>query len=111
MSKIDEVKTKIRAGEINEAMSIAMAEAMKIEFVTSLSEDGGKSISVAFRTLIDLLQNEIENEFKESSESNSAIKQVENLHFQEVAIAHQRILQNVQSLQQMFELLQDNLKK
>ena len=108
MSKIEEVKAKIRAGEIDEAMSIAMAEAMKIEVVTALSEDEGQSSTVYFRTLIDLLQNEIDNEFSESFTEHKTAKQIEKLHFKEVQIAHKIILQNIQSLQKMFKILQDN---
>ncbi len=108
MSKIEEVKAKIRAGEINEAMSIAMAESMKIEVLTTLSEEEGQSSTVYFRTLIDLLQNEIDNEFSESFAENKTAKQVEKIHFHEVEIAHETILKNIQSLQQMFEILQSN---
>ncbi len=111
MSKIEEVKAKIKAGEINEAMSMAMAEAMKIEVVTTLAEEDKQPSNVYLRTLIDLLQNEIDNEFGESFTNNRNASQVEKLHFQEVEIAHGRILQNIQSLQKMFALLQDNLDK
>lgn len=107
MSKIAEVKAKIRAGEIDEAMSIAMAESMKIEVVTTLSKGEGQSSTVCFRTLIDLLQNEIDNEFSESVAQNQVGKKVEKLHFQEVKIAHQRILSNIKSLKKMFEILQN----
>ena len=108
MSKIEEVKAKIRSGEINEAMSIALAESMKIEVVTTLSEKEGQSATVYFRTLINLLENEIDNEFSESFEQNTTAKKVEKLHFQEVKNAHERILKNIQSLQKMFAILQEN---
>lgn len=111
MSTIEEVKAKIKAGEINEAMSMAMAEAMKIEVVTTLVEEEKSPSTVYFRTLIDLLQNEIDNEFGESFSTHQNAVQIQKLHFQEVEIAHERILQHIQSLQKMFVLLQDNLEK
>lgn len=100
MSKIEEVKAKIRNGEIEEAMSIAMSEVMKIEIVTTTNEENN---STSCRTFIDLLHNEIDHELGDA--------QVENLHFQEVEKAHEKILQNAQSLQKMFGILQQNLDK
>ncbi|MBL1208853.1 hypothetical protein [Geminocystis sp. GBBB08] len=102
MSKIEEVKAKIRHGEIEEAMAMAMSEVMKIEIVT-ITNDQYNSPLASCRTFIDLLQNEIDNELGDNS--------VEHLHFQEVDKAHEKILQNAQSLQKMFNLLQENIDK
>lgn len=109
MSKIEEVKAKIRAGEINEAMTIAMTEAMKMEVVTTLSDGDENSSAVHFRTLIDLLHNEIDNQFGAPVTDNKTAAQLEKLHFQQVEVAHDRVLQNLQSMQQMFTLIKDNL--
>lgn len=100
MSKIEEVKAKIRDGDIDQAMAIAMSEALKIEIVTSSSQDGN------FRSTVNLLENEIEHELGNSLGDNC--DQIKKLHFQEVGNANQRILQNIQSLQTMFNLLQEN---
>jgi uncharacterized protein with PIN domain len=100
MSKIEEVKAKIRNGEIEEAMAMAMSEVMKIEIVTITNEQHNSS-SPSCRTFIDLLHNEIDHELGDA--------QVENLHFQEVEKAHEKILQNAQSLQKMFNILRHNL--
>ena len=108
MSKIEEVKAKIRNGEIDEAMAIAMSEALKLEIVTSSSENAEPSNSIYFRSIIDLLENEIENELGESFGNSQANNHIEKIHFQEVETAHQKILQNIQSLQQMFSLIQNN---
>ncbi|AFZ46163.1 hypothetical protein Cyast_0180 [Cyanobacterium stanieri PCC 7202] len=102
MSKIEEVKGKIRDGDIDQAMAIAMSEALKIEIVTSSSQDGN------FRSTVNLLENEIEHELGESLDGNNNSDQIKQLHFQEVENANQRILQNIQSLQTMFNLLQEN---
>lgn len=98
MSRIEDVKAKIREGKLEDAMAMAMAEAMRIQIVTS-SNQTGKEISC--HSTIDLLENEIEHELGD--------KTLENRHFRELDQAHSRILQNVESLQQMFNLLQNNL--
>jgi hypothetical protein len=108
MSKIEEVKAKIRNGDIDEAMAIAMSEALKLEIVTSSSENSQPSQAIHLRTVIDLLENEIENELGESFGNTANNNNIEKIHFQEVETAHQKILQNIQSLQKMFSLIQNN---
>lgn len=102
MSKIEEVKAKIINGETEEAMAIAMSEVMKIEIVTTTHEQNN-SLSSSCRTIINLLQNEIEHDLGDSH--------IEKLHFQEVAKAHDKILQNAQSIQKMFNILQTNISE
>ncbi len=98
MSNIEQVKVKIKEGKLDEAMAMAMVEAMKLEIITATNSVNNSS---SCRTSIDLLENEIEHELGDST--------LENFHFSEVENAHNKILQNVQSLQKMFAILQDNL--
>ena len=100
MSKIEEVKAKIKEGKLDEAMAMAMVEAMKLEIITtSTNQDNSSSC----RTLIDLLENEIEHELGDN--------RLEKFHFSQVEQAHGQMLQNVQSLQKMFTFLQKNMDK
>ncbi|GAB4322922.1 MAG: hypothetical protein Kow0091_30300 [Geminocystis sp.] len=100
MSKIEEVKAQIRQGNLEEAMAIAISEAMKIEIMTAnINGDD----STACHSLIDLLENEIEHQLGDKS--------LENIHFEELENAHNHILQNVQSLQQMFVILKKNYQE
>lgn len=100
MSNIEEIKDKIKAAKLDEAMAMAMIQAMKLEIVTTNSNQNNSS---SCRTVINLLENEIENELGDSS--------LEKFHFAEVEKAHGKIVENVQSLQKMFALLQDNIDK
>ena len=100
MNNIEEVKEKIKQGKLDEAMAMAMIEAMKLEIVTSSSNPNSSS---SCRTFINILENEIEHELGDSS--------LEKFHFLEVEKAHSKILENVQSLQKMFTILQDNMDK
>ncbi len=111
MDTIAEIKAKIKNGEIKEAKSIALTEAMKIELITSLNESTDTTTDIYFRTVIDLLENEIDNEFCHSLNKEENTKKLEKMHLEEVEIAHQRILQNVQSLQKMFTIIEDNFDK
>ncbi|MGY6530381.1 MAG: hypothetical protein ACXITR_10680 [Cyanobacterium sp.] len=108
MSKIQEIKAQIRDGNIDQAMAIAMSEALKIEIVTSSSPHQQPNQDIHFRSTVNLLENEIENELGGSFENQDNNEKIQKIHFQEVENAHQRILQNIQSLQNMFTLLQEN---
>lgn len=100
MSNIEEIKEKIKQGKLDEAMAMAMIQAMKLEIVTTSSNHNNPS---SCRTVINLLENEIENELGDSS--------LEQFHFAEVEKAHSQIVENVQNLQKMFALLQENIGK
>ena len=77
MSNIEEVKEKIKQGKLDEAMAIAMIEAMKLEIVTTNSNPENAS---SCRTFINVLENEIKHELGDSS--------LEDFHFSEVEKAH-----------------------
>ena len=98
MSNTEEVKTKIKQGKLDEAMTLAMIEAMKLEIVTNVS-----NVDDSCRTSLSLLENKIEHQLGSQN--------LQSFHFSEVEKAHSKILENVQNLQQMFTLLQDNLNK
>jgi hypothetical protein len=105
MSILEEVKAKIKAGEINEAMSMAMSEVMKLEIITSLSDVNEKLSSPHLCTVIDLLENEIDYQISEELISNDLYEQIKQIHHQQVQQGNERILKNVESLQKMFSML------
>ncbi len=111
MSILEEIKAKIKAGEINEAMSMAISEALKLEIVTSLSEVEQQPSTNYLRTLINLLGNEMEYQVSEPLISNSAYNYVKQVHFEQVEQGNERILKNVESLQKMFSMMNDNLSE
>jgi ABC-type Zn uptake system ZnuABC Zn-binding protein ZnuA len=111
MSKLEEVKAKIQAGELSDAMSIAISEAMKLEIVTFLSENEDQPSPPYLRTLIDLLDNEIEYQISEQLMNNNFYNQIKQVHVEQVQQANERILKNVESLQKMFSLLNNSLKE
>jgi hypothetical protein len=109
MSRLEEVKAKIKAGELSDAMSLALSEAMKLEIVTFMSENEKQDSPLYLRTLIDLLENEIEYQISEQLMNNSFYNQIKEVHVEQVQQANERILKNVESLQKMFSLLQKSL--
>lgn len=108
---LEEIKAKIREGKIDEAMAIAMSEALKLEIVTSLSDSeiGKSSNSVYLRTFIDLLNNRIDYQISEDMLNNSAYNQIKEIHFEQVQQGNERIVKNLENLQKMFSVLKNTL--
>ncbi|MBF2057954.1 MAG: hypothetical protein IGQ45_12235 [Cyanobacterium sp. T60_A2020_053] len=107
MSKIDEVKALITAGEIEQARALVLGGALKIEIITSITDGDNSNSDPQIRSVIDLLNNEIEHELDQNILNHRHHQEINNLHFQEVEKAHDTILQNLQSLQQIFSLIQE----
>jgi hypothetical protein len=111
MSIFEEVKAKIKAGEIDEAMSIAMSQALKLEIVTCLSEVERQPSPPYLRTFIDLLDNEIEYQVSEQMMNDSSYNYIQQVHLEQMERGNERILKNIESLQKMFSLLNQTLSQ
>lgn len=106
---LEEVKAKIKTGEINEAMAIAFSQAIKLEIVTCISEGEKILSSTRLRTLIDLLNNEIDYQISEDLINNNSYNKFKQIHHSQVEQGNERIIKNVESLQKMFSVLNQTL--
>ena len=111
MSILEEIKAKIKAGEIDEAMSIAISEAMKLEIITSVSEVEPQISPPYLRTFIDLLKNEIEYQMSDQLLNHNSSNYIQKVHLEQVQQGNERILKNVESLQKMFSVLNHTLSE
>lgn len=107
MSKIDEVKALITAGDIEKARALVLGGALKIEIVTSITDGDNSHSDPQIKSIIDLLNNEIDHELDQNILNHDHYQEINNLHFQEVEKAHTTILQNLQSLQEIFALIEE----
>lgn len=106
---LEEIKAKIKHGEIDEAMSMTFSEVMKLEIITSVSDVNEKLSSPYLCTVIDLLENEIDCQISEELISDELYEQIKQIHNQQVQQGNERILKNVESLQKMFSMLNKTL--
>lgn len=109
MDMLETIKNKIKAGEINEAMSMAISEAMKLEIITSLSDASQQISSPYLRTFIDLLNNEVEYQISEELMNDSIYNNIKEIHNEQMHEGNERILKNIESLQKMFSMLNQTL--
>ena len=109
MSATEEFKQKILAGEIFEALTLAMSEATELEVTTWVSKTPGDDQQPQpgdyLRTRVNLVGGEIENEIGSRFVNSEVDKELLELHLQQVKEGHQTVLNNLESLQKMFVVL------
>ena len=96
MDNREKIEAKIQEGKFQEAMNMAILDAMTLQISTSSKDQPDQE----FRTTIDLLENEIENQLGDSS--------LEKFHFSQVQKTQDMMMNNITSLQKMFTLLQES---
>lgn len=115
MSASEEFKQKIQAGEIFEALTLAMSEATELEVTTWVSkipwEDSQPQPGDYLRTRINLVGGEIENEIGSKFIENEGSNAILDLHLHQVKEGHQTVLNNLESLQKMFVVLTSILQE
>ncbi|MDJ0532760.1 MAG: hypothetical protein QNJ70_09730 [Xenococcaceae cyanobacterium MO_207.B15] len=115
MTAIEEFKEKIQAGEIYDALSIAMSEAIELKITTWVASsetdnlDDGAKPGYRMRTRINLADGEVENEIGREFASNPAYEELQKLHLEQVQQGREIILNNLASLQKMFVMLNDTM--
>lgn len=109
MNTLTEIKEKIKAGEIDEAMTMAMAKAMKLEIITFVDDANKQPSPPYLRTIIDLLENEIEHQISEDLINHSSYEKLKQIHDLEVQKGNERILQNIESIQKLFTMIKKNI--
>lgn len=106
---IEDIKTKIKNGQINEAMAEAITEAMKIEIVTCLLDENQQPSNASIRSVIDLLNNEIDYQISEELIDDNFASQIKKIHHQQMLEANERMVKNIESLQTMFSMINNTL--
>ncbi len=95
MNTLEQVQAKIREGKIEEAKAIAFASLLRIEIETSSTLDDKSSCC---RSIIDILENQIEHHLKDES--------LTQLHLQEVQKSQEYLVKNSKTFQHLLSCLQ-----
>jgi hypothetical protein len=108
----NEFKAKIKAGNVKEALEMALAEAVELKVTTwvaqesngSESEETGASPNQKLETRINLLNNEIATEIGEQFVDGGAYSQLKAFHQEQVNQSHRLIQNNINCLQRLLSL-------
>lgn len=115
MSAMEEFRAKVMAGEIAEALSLAMSEAIELKVTTWVaSSDRSTSLSESqpgyrWRTRLDLVNGEVENEIGSEFINNPAYRELQRLHLEQVQQGRKILIANLETLQAMFAIFNDTL--
>ena len=112
MTPLEEFKEKVKAGEMFDALAIAMSESIELNITTSVASSKKKGIDETqpgyrMRTRINLVDGEVDNEIGKEFITNPAYAELQKLHLEQVKQGREIVLNNLASLQSMFAMLND----
>lgn len=112
MTPLEEFKAKIKAGEMFEALAIAMSESIELNITTWVASgeeqlEETSQPGYRMRTRINLVDGEVDNEIGREFVSNPAYAELQKLHLEQVKQGREILLNNLASLQSMFAILND----
>src|ERR687885_174846 len=110
MASSDDFKAQLKAGNIPEALALALSEAVALKFTTWVPSEEDVEISEAqpghrLRTRINMIEGEVEHEIGEEFIGNGRYRELKQFHLEQVAQGSQLIENNLKSLQKLFEVL------
>jgi hypothetical protein len=117
MTTIEEFREKIKAGEILDALTLAMSESMELKITTWVSSDSQSLDSeepppgYRLRTRINILEGEVENEIGSELIGKEAYAELQQLHLEQVEQSREILLKNLESLQKMMVVLTNTLSE
>lgn len=115
MTAIDEFKEKLKAGELFDALTIAMSEAIELKVTTWVSSSESESeepqAGNCLRTRINLVDGAVENEIGSEFIGNEAYRELQQFHLEQVREGREILLKNLESLQKMFVVLSNTMSQ
>jgi hypothetical protein len=110
MASSDDFKAQLKAGNITEAIALALSEAVELKFTTWVPSEEDVEASEAkpghrLRTRINMIEGEVEHEVGEEFIGNGRYRELKQFHLEQVAQGSQLIENNLKSLQKLFEVL------
>lgn len=109
MTPLEEFKEKVKAGQMFDALAIAMSESIELNITTSVASSkeglGETKPGYRMRTRINLVDGEVDNEIGREFVTNPAYAELQKLHLEQVKQGREIVLNNLASLQSMFATL------
>ncbi|HAJ64235.1 MAG TPA: hypothetical protein DCP31_37505 [Cyanobacteria bacterium UBA8543] len=111
MASSDDFREQLKAGNITEALALALGDAAELKITTWVASaaDEGEATEVEsghrLHTSINMIDGKIENEIGEQFLGNGPYRELRQFHAEQVAQGNQIIQNNLKSLQKLFEVL------
>ncbi len=111
MASSDDFREQLKAGNITEALALALSEAVELKITTWVAsvEDGIEADQAKpghrLRTRVNMIEGDIENEIGDQFLGYGRYRELRQFHLDQVAEGHKIIQDNLKSLQKLFEVL------
>ena len=115
MAASDDFRKKLKEGEILDALTLALGEAIELNITTWVSSENPLQVNQLpanqprpgnrMHTRINLVDGDIENEIGTEFMSSGSYGELREFHLQQVQEGRQIIQQNLESLQKIFVVL------
>src|SRR4028118_1207283 len=111
MASSDDFRKLLKAGNINEALAVALSKAVDLKITTWVApetddlETGEAKPGHRMRTHLNLIEAYIENEIGDQFIANGRYRELRQFHLEQVADSNKIIKNNLKSLQKLFEVL------
>ena len=111
MASSDDFREQLKAGNITEALALALSKAVELKITTwvASAEDGVDATEAKpghrLRTRINMIEGDIENEIGEQFLGYGPYRELRQFHLDQVAESNKIIQSNLKSLQKLFEVL------
>jgi hypothetical protein len=111
MASSDDFRKLLKAGNINEALAVALSKAVDLKITTWVApetddlETGEAKPGHRMRTHLNLIEAYIENEIGDQFIANGRYRELRQFHLEQVAEANKMIQSNLKSLQKLFEVM------
>jgi hypothetical protein len=110
MASSDDFKALLKAGNITEALALALSEAVELKFTTWVPSEDDVEITQAkpghrLRTRVNTIEGEVEHEIGEEFIGTGRYRDLKQFHLDQVAEGSKLIENNLKSLQKLIEVL------
>ena len=110
MASSDDFKQQLKAGNITEALTLALSEAVELKFTTWVASGDDVEATPSkpgnrLRTRINTIEGEIEHEIGEEFIGTGRYRELRQFHLEQVAEGSKIVQNNLKSLQKLFEVL------
>ncbi len=111
MASSDDFREQLKAGNITEALTLALSKAVELKITTWVpsAEDVVETTETKpghrLRTSINVIEGRVENEIGDQFIGNGRYRELRQFHFEQASQSNKIIQNNLKSLQKLFEVL------
>lgn len=103
----EEFKRLLQTGQLNEALLLALEQAVEVEVTTWVGSSSDQEVipSQRLRSRLNLIAGTLEHELGEEFLDNPAYSELQQFHLDQIQASREMIVENVETLQQLFTVL------